>query len=178
MEAHTVENLYMGQAFKKRSNRFNRFCLKKCLRQQNLSWACLRKCHVRENGSCFSCRITTGWVTSNCCSTDWNSPVSVMLLMPEGFLSDTRAFLAKDTYAGETEWRRVEKPHQRPTVWASRIGYNWILDAECSQFTVNWQAAELHQTVDFRPGKITSRIKPWQLCVWYVFTDLYLNLIF
>lgn len=58
-----------------------------------------------------------------------------MLLVSGGVLSDAREFLAKDTYAGETEWRRVEKPHQRPTVWASRIGYIWILDAEYSQFT-------------------------------------------
>lgn len=42
--------------------------------------------------------------------------VSVMLLVPEGVLSDTREFLAKDTYAGETEGRRVKKPHQHPTV--------------------------------------------------------------
>lgn len=76
-----------------------------------------------------------------------------MLIVPEGILSDTREFLAKDTYAGETEWRRVEKPHQHPAVWASQIGYNWILDA--GVLTVRWQAAQLHQAEDFRQGKIT-----------------------
>lgn len=69
-----------------------------------------------------SCRITTGWVTSTCCNTDWKSPVSVMILVPEGVLSDTREFLAKDTYAGETEWGRVEKSHQCPAVWPSQTG--------------------------------------------------------
>lgn len=74
-----------------------------------------------------------------------------MLLVPEGVYLTPENFLLKTPMQGrqnEGGLRNLSMSHC--VTFPNRMNLNF----GCQLLTVHWQAAQLHQAVDFRPGKI------------------------